>query len=262
MKTLQQMLNKKYKKSIYDYKEVKKKLNLMQSLLHEYDIELPAKNDSDYFIIESVYQSLLVKKKFEDVFFDTYVSMFDYWYDLTYLQRKHQMNIEIDKLKSSLQSFSFEGKTVYMPAFSLWLNKLYQDEIVLLDLKQYHTFIRDCKKEIKLEQYGYHMYENAFSSAEVCAFYSTNDYVLYHAGTNRFYVYQNDKCVSICSLDPKCNDISNEVKKEFAYALINNDEESIINIILEYSLVRKSLKKKIQKYKLKKERKKAKEDHK
>ncbi len=262
MKTLQQRLNKKYDKSIFDNKEIKKQLKVMQSLLQEYEIELPAKQDSDYFIIESVYQSLLVKRKFEDVFLDTYVSMFDYWYDLTYLQRKYQMNIEINQLKESLECFSFDEKTIFMPAFTVWLNDLYQNEIVLLDLKQYHTFIRDCKKEVKLHQYGYHMYDTKFSSAKICEIYTVNDYVLYHEKTNRFYVYQNDQCISVCSLDPKHNELSDDVKKEFADALYKHDEARMINLIIEYSLVGNRMKKKIQKYKSKVDKKKAKEDKK
>lgn len=68
MKTLEQLVNKKFDKKLLDFKSYKKKLDKMRALVKEYNIPCVLKSDSDCFYVEMLYHSLLNKRKFEDVF--------------------------------------------------------------------------------------------------------------------------------------------------------------------------------------------------
>ena len=148
MKTVYDILNKAYDKTLLDLKEVRQHHRKVCELLEEYQVPHDGKRDDDVIQCEILYESLMVKRQFEDVFFDTYVKMYDYWYDLNYLERKAQMNVDIDRFVSELRHFEAEGETIYMPAFAPGFNHLYHTEIVLLDLKQYHRFIRECADQM------------------------------------------------------------------------------------------------------------------
>lgn len=260
MKHINQIVNKKYDRCLLSYKKEKRVLEQKQKKLKEYDLDTRYKEDVECFRVEYLYSSLMIKRKFEDVFFDTYVHMFDYWYDLTYLQRKYQMNVEIDKLKNQLVSFEYDGKPIYMPGFSPWLNGLYANEIVLLDLKQYHTFIRDCKKETADHLYGYHIYDHGFTSVCVCAHDSLTNYVLFHPVTKRFYVFKEDHLIEEFSLNPKLETPSDEILAQFAKLLLKQEEEAIVAFILEHELYSKRMLKKIRKYQKKFEKRRKKEN--
>jgi len=178
---------------------------------------------------------------------------------LTYIERKQQMNLEIAKQKEALEYFTYEDKEIYMPCFSPRFNHLYTDEIVLLDLKQYHTFIRNCANEVVPHMYGYESYAHGFSSCEGCATEGLMDYVLYHPLTKRFYVYRQDVCVSTFSLDPKQKECPAAMRFEIAKALLKKDEDALFMFLLEYPIVNERFKKKLKKYQHKRLKKKTKE---
>ena len=169
MKTIYDRLNKVYDKTLLDQKDIRKHYRTICDLLEEYQIPHDGKSDDAVIQNEIVYESLLVKRQFEDVFFDTYVKMFDYWYDLNYLERKAQMNVDVERFVKELRHFEADGETIYMPAFAPGFNHLYHTEIVLLDLKQYHKFIRECAKEVQYRRYGAKPFQYGFSSCELLA---------------------------------------------------------------------------------------------
>lgn len=63
MKTLEQLVNKKFDKKLLDFKSYKKKLDKMRALVKEYNIPCVLKSDSDCFYVEMLYHSLLNKRK-------------------------------------------------------------------------------------------------------------------------------------------------------------------------------------------------------
>ena len=65
---------------------------------------------------------------------------------------------------------------------------LYTDEIILLDLKQYHTFIRSYQDQLKGDLYGCLPYELGWTSA-ACIAKDEHCFVLYHESNHRFYRY-------------------------------------------------------------------------
>ena len=234
-----------------EHKDIKKQWKKQKEELQELGIQIQNEDDSSYFQYEILLKSLEVKAKFEEVFLDTYVVMYDYWYDLTYQERKKQMNVDIDKLKETLVCFDYEGQEIYMPSFDRDFNHLYTDEIVLLDLKQYHTFIRTFSKQVVLHAFGIQPFLHHFSSAQVIE-ESATCFVLYHACMNRYYVYENDTCNKVLSLDPKKINEDEIVHQQIAEALIKNDEDQLIELMLQYDVVSKHMHKQIEKLKTKK----------
>lgn len=245
MKTLAQLLNKKYDKELLSYKEEKKAFSNISQLLSSYEIPVQAKSDHDVIRLEVIYNSLLVKQRFEEVFFDTYVKMFDYWYDLTYQERKKQMNVDIDRLKEELTCFMSGEEAVYMPSFDERINHLYATEIVLLDLKQYHRYIRECASEVREHLYGVLPFQHGFSSTRVYA-EGEDSYVLYHPRTHRLYLYRNDTFTSQLSFDPSCEE-EEDTLKQIAMHMLLDQEEEILNIVLASNLVAEKTKKKLRK---------------
>lgn len=256
MKTLTALLNKKYDKSLLSYKEEKKVFQEVSELLNSYAIPAQAKEDHEVIRLEIIYRSLCVKQQFEEVFFDTYVKMFDYWYDLTYQERKKQMNVDIDRLKSKLTCFYSGEEAIYMPCFNERFNHLYATEIVLLDLKQYHRYIRECAHEVQDHLYGVLPYLHGFSSAQVYA-QGKDSYVLYHPRTHRFYVYRKDVYTYSLSLDPK-KESDETLFKQIATHLLLDQEDAILDLLLDTDFVSNKMKKKLTKLRAKKIKKKKK----
>lgn len=258
MKNLMERCNKKYDKPIIAGKIYKKEYDKMKLCLTEYGIPMEKKDDPSYFWLEIMYYSIQVKLRFEEVFLDTYVKMFDYWYDLTYLERKKQMNIDIDRLREQLPSFKAGEQDIYMPCFDKRFNNLYATEIVLLDLKQYHAFIRTFDKEIYEHLYGVDAFLYGCNSAEVVA-QGEESFVLYHRGVNRLYVYRHDTYTHCLSFDPKQVPEEDSIIKQIAAYLLQEQEDEIIALLQDSELISKKMKQKLQKYQKKKQGKKKQE---
>lgn len=247
MKSLLELLNKTYDKKLADHKQYKQELENMKKVLKEYEVLCSESSDADCFRYELIYRSIQIKQRFEDTFFDTYVKMFDYWYDLTYLERKKQMNVDIEQLKSGLISFPFEQEEIFMPSFDAKFNHLYNTEIVLLDLKQYHAFIRTFHAEVKENLYGVLPYEKGFSSCQVIT-QMGNSFVLYQPLIHRLYVYEDGVMKRWCSLCEKQGEPAGEELKEAAMLFMLDREQDLAASLLQSSLINDKMKKKITKW--------------
>ena len=252
MKTIYSIVNKVYDKNLVDYKDIKKQYRRICSFLEEYGFSEFGKQDDDVIQYEIFYNSLQIKRQFEDVFFDTYVKMYDYWYDLTYQERKQQMNVDIKYLTETLTHFEEDGEDIYMPSFAPWLNHLYHTEIVLLDLKQYHRFIRDCAKEMERYRYGAKVFQYGFSNLMLLA-EQENGYIVYHDQAHRFYHYTKDGLVKTLSLDPK-KEIEDECKTMIAMYMLKDEEDHLVAALKEHQLVKKRVIKKLEKLLYKKKK--------
>lgn len=248
MKSLDIQLHKLYgKHRLIHTKEFKEKHKKMKQLLNQYAISMEGTEDTDLFLQEIIYTSLLAKRKFEDIFFEMYTSMYDYWYDLTYQQRKRFMNQALVDLKQELSSFQDGKQTIFFPCFTPFLNHLYTDELVLLDLKQYKAYIRNCAKEVNLSCYGVRMYDYGFCSAQ-CVAQNHTSFVLYHEIVNRFYLYKETTCVKELSLDPKQDRLSKQQITKLAFSLLYEDEKALLEAILQEEILGKKGQKKVVKY--------------
>lgn len=268
MKTLYDILNKEYHQKLVEHKEVKKQWKQIREHMESCHIPVLGDDDVTFFQYEIIEKSLGIKEQLEETFFDVYVRMYDYWYDLTYQERKKQMNIDIHKRMQTMTCFQSQGQEIYMPCFDEKFNHLYTDEIVLLDLKQYHSFIRTFAKQIRYDYYGALSFLHGFSSAQVIALNDQN-FVLFHERSCRLYHYEQNVFKKALSLDKKRfkQAEKQDVLEDLAKHMLENDEDSILDILLEGTLISNKMIRKLGKYKkkkakyLKKMRKKAEKNH-
>lgn len=255
MKRVEKILNKKYGKPLIAQKAEKKKFLKIKEYLQTYQIPCEEKTDCDILQYEIIYESLLVKRKLEEVFLDTYVNMHDYWNDLTYVERKRQMNLDINRVLASFKKFYVGDEMICMPCFEAEFNHLYTTEIVLLDLKQYHTYIRTFANNVKQNLYGVLPYEHGFSSCNVLAQDETG-FVLYHPTCSRLYHYKEHRFHSYLSFDPNCalEEENEAVIKQIAVFMLLEDESQMIDLILASHLIKEKMKKKLFSYQKKLEK--------
>lgn len=246
MNSVEKILNKKYKKPLLANKSEKEKWLKIKECLHTYHIPCEGKTDWDVLQYEIIYESIVVKQKLEEVFFDVYVHMYTYWCDLTYIERKRQMNMDIDRTLSSLKHFYVDGERICMPCFEPDFNHLYTTEIVLLDLKQYHIYIRNFAPKVKQDVYGVLPYVHGFCSAKVMAQTDTK-FVLYHSGSFRLYYYKEHRLHSYVSFDPTCTkqEEDEESLKQIAHCMLLEDELQMMEHILASHLIKDRMKKKL-----------------
>lgn len=259
MKTLLQVLNKAYDKQLLDHKAFRKEWEQKKQVLQQFQIACDKTSDVDIFQYEMIYYSIKMKQRFEDTFFDTYVHMFDYWYDLTYLERKQQMNTDIERLMETLPFFMEGDQKIFFPCFTIAYNHLYTDEIVLLDLKQYRAFIRDFAHEVHTGLYGVRPYQNACCSAQVCV-EDGDAFVLYHPITHRLYRHKDGCFHATCSLNPKISIEDNDLLRDLARAFLHDDQDEMLTYMLQGVGVSSKMMHKLEKLQKKIKKKRSKED--
>lgn len=248
MKKIYKILNHANDKKLLSFKSYKERMSVMQKLFKEYHIAGVAKDEYSFYQLEIIYESLLNKMKFESRFLETFVQMHDFWKDLDYQERKHQMNVDIDQMRAELKSFPFDGEEIYMPMFDKRMNHLYTEEIVLLELKQYGRYTREFADEVKENLYGILPYQYNFTS---CLYIGGNndDFCIYNPGINRLYFIKEQRCVITISFDPTFADAQAiESIQKIVQAVLANQPLALIDAILEANVVKEKTMKKLQKY--------------
>lgn len=256
MKNLEEILTKKYHKKLEKLNSYKEKLRKMQLTFKEYGVGCVVKDEWSFYQIEIMYEGILNKQRFEDTYLTTFVSMHDFWEDLDYQERKHQMNVDIDAMRKELKSFPYENEEIYLPMFDQRMNRLYTQEIVLLELKQYKRFVKKFDDVIQENAYGVLPYVYNFTSCLfICG--ESHYFAIYNPDVNRLYFIENFNCTHTLSFDPSKSDATNfDEIKMIAETFMKNDEVVCAKLIRESGLVHDGIKKKIDKYLKKLEKKK------
>lgn len=241
------ILNKKYKDKLSKQTFYKEKLDKMSKLLKEYNLPCNPKDEFAFFQTEVVYESIYNKKSLEDSYLDSYVEMHDFWNDLDYKEKKHQVNVDIARRCSHLKSFYKETTQIYIPMFDERMNTIYAEEIVMLDLKQYRRFIKDFKDIIKENYYGILPYQHDFTSA---AYIRGNEqrFFLYQPQMNRIYIIEDYKCIESISFDPERVDMVSMNHLEMLAQLY--DERNVagfVEALEQFNLVNERILKKLKK---------------
>lgn len=248
MKKIEHICNRTYKTKLLKHPYYKEKLVKMRSLLKEYNIKVKPKNDFAYYEVEILYESLNNKLKMEHSFFQTYADMQDYWNDLDYQERKHQVYADSKKVRKYLKYFEHNEQPIYMPIFNEEVNRVYREEILLLDLKKYSYLFKNFTKEIQYHYYGILPYQHGFTSTiflygdETCC-------CLYNADVNRLYKIKNYECVAELSLDPEKSthiNLGNMILLGKYY--VENKPIQLIEHLLTLDIVNDKVKRKLEKY--------------
>lgn len=166
---------------------VKRFIRENELYLKRYKIDFSIKKEEDFFYFECLIQTLKNKEAFEGSFVRAYDDMIDYWQTLNYEERKRLINIDIDKIKKDMPFVQRDGRRLYMPCMNEKINAIYENEMVLFELKQYNRLRFECKDMIDtdhltLEMVLFHFTSLAFvkgSEDDYWAYCAVN-HALYH----------------------------------------------------------------------------------
>lgn len=246
MKTCAAILEKQYARKLAKIPVIKDHYQQVHAKLKEYDLDQSEQDDVQFFQLEILYYGILNKERMEATFLNTYAAMYDYWQDLCYQERKHQMNVDMERLKPTLKGFPYEGEMIYLPMFDLRMNHLYNEEIVLLELKQYGRYRKDFQDVLKHHAYGVLPFMYEFST---CTFVMGNEAccILYHKQLHRMYKVKALKQVETLYLDPKQKDLSFATIQRIGEVFLQEDEGALIETLIDAQVVDAHTVKKLQK---------------
>ena len=145
-------------------KEVKQNILNHQIYLNRYKIDKTQKTEKDYFYCEALIQTLKNKEIFEGTFVKSYDDMIDYWQTLNYEERKKLINVDILEAIKDLPYVIKENEKYYLPLMNNKINKIYEHEMVLFELKQYNRLRFDCKEMIDKKELNLDCIKYKFTS--------------------------------------------------------------------------------------------------
>lgn len=243
MEKISKLLHKKLDKNC----KKDKHLNAMKAKFEQaFKLDHISYSDSDafhYYQNEIVYRGIANKKIIEDAYFQGLAKMHDYYFTLEFKEKQRMMNYEIHEALKTLDHFRFHDDEIYIPFFDEKLNRIYQNEIVLFDLKQYRRIINEYNDLMVKSVYGVEVYQSAFSSLHVIAQHEQK-IALYDAYTKRLFFIENDCFVDFITISQ--ND-SLDVLRELSIAYFYRDDSKLVEVLLLSKNIDEKLAKKLNK---------------
>lgn len=229
MKQLIKLCEKDSREQLLKLDSCKQQCSMMQAQFKADQLVIPMKNDLDFFNAQFIYRCILSKQAFETVFFKACVEMHDYWSTLNYLEKKRLVNIEIDALKETLPYVVRNNKKAYLPMFDERMNEIYNEEIVLFELKQYAQLRFDYASFITQKTVSSDVIEAGFTSLEVVG-EAENQLFCFCLSNHRLYVLQDGEAKFSLPLS-QCNNAHDLV--ELLPFLMQEDEVQALKLIVE-----------------------------
>ncbi|MDF9825337.1 hypothetical protein M2475_001768 [Breznakia sp. PF5-3] len=245
MDKVYKLLHKKYDKKFNKTSSVKEKKIEMENLFKSYNIEYKQENELSFFHNEICYQGILNKQEIERAYFEGKVLMNDFYDTLDYEEKKRLMNYEIQKVKPTLPYRMVEGKPIFIPFFDFRLNQIYENEMVLFDIKKYNYYVRRFEN-IMIDfhsLYDNQFYGNDFCSAEL-VYENQNQLSLYCDLTTCLYFVEDLKLVNHLTLRKKMDE---EILKNISYSYFNVSFIEFIDLLEGLELIEAKEMKKIRK---------------
>lgn len=253
MKKLCRMLYKKYHIPLKQVKSNKKFLEKMTEKLKEYHLSEEIKDDLSYYDQEILYYGICNKELLEECFLNAYVNMYDYWLDLDYQQRKHQVNVDLRPYLDQMTSFVYGENQIYLPMFDERMNLIYENEMVLFALKQYQKLKHEFQTYVRKDLYGHLPYQSNFCSGELLL--DDHDlWVIYESKTTTLYLLKEHSIIETICIHP-IEPVTNEILLALVNDFQENDDISFLTHLISYHLCDRRMEKKLIKLLKKKQKK-------
>lgn len=247
MKKLLQIIRRYHKQTILKHKRYQRSHQRRMKALHKFQLDIMIQDEIDCFHVEMLIRSLRSKRNFEKTFFQVYVDMQDYWEHMNFTQRQQQIELVLHSVKDVLPVFEWNGQKIYLPCFDMRFNRIYCNEIAMLDTSGYRKLIRDFKEMIDYKQYGYHRYVHGFTSLQEVYHRDDYDYVLYHPMISKFYIFKDDQYVDCVGLSTK-DSIPEAILHMIGKCLLEEDIKELLEVIMMCKLVNKKCYKALVRY--------------
>lgn len=208
---------------------VKRFIKDHEYFLKRYQIDLSIKEDEDFFYFECLIQTLKNKEMFEGSFVRSYDDMSDYWQTLNYEERKRMINTDIDQIKKDLPFVLRHDQRLYLPCMNEKINAIYENEMVLFELKQYNRLRFDCKDMIDASSLTLEMVRDHFTSLEYVQgdekdywAYCPLNHMIYHFMTDRI-----QETFPLVGFNGKAYELVEWIE------LFKKDEDACLNMMIE-----------------------------
>jgi len=244
MEKIYKLLHKHYDIDLLKSSKVKAKREIMEKTFKLYHIPYQEENELDYFNNEIIYQGIRNKQKIETAHFEGRVIMNDFYDTLDYEEKRRLMNYETSKAKASLPFIISEKKPIYIPFFDQRMNQIYDNEMVLFDIKKYSYYKENFKQiMIDFKSYGNQFYQLNFCSAKLI--YTQDDKLaLFNEINNCIYFVDNSKLVNHLTL---IKPLESFVLKEICYTFFNETIQMMVELLIRFELIKEKDIKKVNK---------------
>ena len=244
MEKIYKLLHKRYDRNFSKSTRVKHKREEMEKLFKAYKIDYNENDELDFFNNEILYQGIVNKQKLETAHFEGRILMHDFYETLDYNEKRRLMNYEIEKAKTGSPFAISEGQTIYIPFFNRKMNQIYDNEMVLFDIKKYSYYKNNFKQiMIRFLEYGNIFYNEAFCSV-VLIYEDKNTIALFDRTMNCLYFIIDSKLVNHLTLIKKKD---SSILKALSFIYFNESIEVFIEHLIVLELIREKDAKKIRK---------------
>lgn len=241
MKKLSQLLQKHVRRS-FSSGDLEKQL--VKHYLRDWTIQkqtLPVTTFWDLVEASVILQGVANKLAIERAYIKIMDGMENYWSVLDYQERVRILNIDLKPVYDTLPVFMWNENPIAMPFFDERFNAMYQQEMVMFGLKQYHNLTHDyaaCIQDVQLYDLAY--YDGVYVPTRL-VMRQGHDYVLYHPGLHVLLArYQGDKLVfPLFELDEGCFEVPANQQMELAALILSGDVEEFMNTSESYHLYQK-----------------------
>lgn len=237
------VLHKKLDQNLTKNKEITARKVAMEAAFKEDKLTYQNKDEFDYYRNEIIYQGMHNKKVIEDAYFQGMVKMQDYFEHLDFKEKKRMMNYEIDECLKDLIHFNYEDTQIYIPFFDEKMNRIYKNEMVLFDLKQYHRIVKDYLDLFNPDYYGLNVYHSAFSCLDVIGQYE-DKVTMFDAYTKRLFLLKGRQLQEYITL----SNVNDECLRDLSLALFYDDMNGLISVLETSENINEKLAKKLRKY--------------
>lgn len=245
------ILFKGNKINILSNKFTKEQIEIIRNKFSKYKIEKRIKTEIDYFLGLIEFQSLINKEAFEKCFENARTELFDFWDNLSYLERNRLILLQTNHIKNNSRFFRFNQKPIWIAFFDELLNSLYHSEIAIFELPQYFKLYRQFNERmIAVTHYGLYPFIDEFIPV-VCLNHSDSSVVFYYHLTKSLYYLDNkfnltrySLCKDTCQVQPLKEDL-----RQLGSIIITQDDQLIIDAFIVSNLINEKIKKQLIKLK-------------
>lgn len=243
------ILNKYHKQT-----RSKKEISELTTLNKNYNLGLNPKIDQDLFKLDVFKHGLNTKQIFESEFERIRNEHYDMWDNLLFNERNFIIQCDIAPMKAKLKVFDVtEEDRVYIPFFDVLLNTLYDRETAILELPQYFKLYQEFQDRlIPVDFYGLKPFIANMSSGRYIN-QRGDVIILYRKDLNIFYRYSLAMCEAY-PLEEKIVLQENQIQY-LANLILDMDDEKILDYCIENELIKPRCIKKINKQRVKAEKK-------
>lgn len=243
MSKVYKLLHKKLDQKVEKNKDISKRKSAIEKTFKEEKLVYVDKDEFDYYRNEIIYHGIHNKKVIEDAYFQGMVKMQDYFEHLDFNEKKRLMNYEINQCLEDLTSFKVAETLIFIPFFDEKMNRIYEYDMVLFDLKQYHRIVRDYMDLFQKDYYGLKAYQSAFSSLDVIGQYK-DKVSMFDSVTNRIFFLEDlelKEYITLTNVDDDC-------LRELSLSYFYDDENKLIDVLESTKNINEKIAKKARKY--------------